>query len=306
MINIVNTGFMRPRLLLYLFILLVNSHVWADSSTTHSVIFFNGDSHDPVSVFFRGNSEYTIIDTDLNAAICTIGDKGYVKIAVPSERHLLIQYKVSAFGFEPIGSTTTVDITRGMAGTIFEITRSFWNHISILAKAADLSRLIQAPDLTIPLTTAVDAMGPYDRAYFLLSHNSEKKSEISKTAQVLEPNERDSLYQYFKIDPTLAFGNLFPGFGYGSFREGDMLGGTIFALGDIGTGAAVIITGSVALASQDPFLSSRQKAETANSDIQFLTAICVWAGMKILEVSGAIWYAQSHNTHLSNTLGIEP
>jgi hypothetical protein len=294
---------------------LLSSPLWGESGTVPSVTLFDGDSREAQKAWGAGSTEYTILDTDLKTEACTIGPDRYTKIYLQSPRHLLIQYKVIAnfMGIKSIGSTKTLTLTPDMAGKTFAITHSTdWatlNRISVDERSADLGAFVLCPDLTVPPAVRMADMNPYDLTNSLLTQHPQPMDEIAEAARGLEPTQRDALYQRFRINPGIAFGNIFPGAGFASFREGDTGYGALFLLGDLGAGATtlaglglVLFTGGSALWTE----KAKWDSNMIHASEYFLGGLAVWVIVKVAASSRATQYAIDYNKGLATTLGTNP
>jgi hypothetical protein len=305
---------MKPSYL-WLFAVLLSSPVWGKPEAVPFVTFFDGDSiaaQHPWGI----STEYVILDTDLKTEACTIGPNRYAKIYLQSPRHLLIQYRVTEhlWGLKSIGSSMTLALTPDMAGKTFAISRSTdwatWNRISVDERSGDLNASALVPDSTVPLTVAMEDLSPYDRTNSLLTRHPQPMAEIADSSRGLEPKERDSLFERFKIDPAIAQGNFFPGMGSASFREGDSGYGTMFFLGEVTTGAValtglglVFFEGTSALWRER---SVRWQNDVIHSSEIFVGSLAVWVFIKFAAVGRAKQYAEDYNQGLATALGAGP
>ena len=114
---------------------------------------------------------------------------------------------------------------------------------------------------------------------------------IEKQAVNLSPNERYSLYNSKKKETAVPFFlNLFLGCGIGSYVQGDVTGGTIGLVGELGANA-VMITGI--------FMSID---ETPASIITFCAGAAGLIGIRVFEFVRPFSYTKKYNAVLKDSL----
>lgn len=134
----------------------------------------------------------------------------------------------------------------------------------------------------------------------------------------LSLDEKLSLYDSFKKKSAgAAFLNWFPGFGFGSYSQGDKVGGTLILVSDIcTTGAAVVCVGSfcaglIATIFEAPFaalsedddddMAATKKLFTA-AGVSFLIGGGLWVCARLYGTFRPIAYKNSYNKKLRSSL----
>jgi hypothetical protein len=130
----------------------------------------------------------------------------------------------------------------------------------------------------------------------MINNGLEKNSDkISTIAKDLTPDQRENLFYKNKKNPGTAFLlNLLPGFGVGSFYQGDKVGGTLACFGDL-------------IGLSFYYAASYNMDNSSNSD---LTGVLFYLGFGILSFSRIFelirpWvYSNDYNRKLEDSLRV--
>ncbi len=259
--------------------------------------------------------KFAVFDDDLKTQVSVIGEGCYTKVYLRSDRHLTIKLLSTSkdFGLTAVIASIPFTVTPDMAEKTFALTpkANFFSYqIFANESAVDLVPMTYCPDLTGTLTLGGREASPYESTYVLLTKSPKQTDTISETARSVEPAERLALYKHFKMDPSLPEANGFPGFGVGSFRQGDWVAGTLSIAGDVGaTGflsvSTVYLFGNVIVSLvPDPQNSARRQLGFATG--LFFASIGTYAAVKYAEYERAKWYGAQHDKKLADTLDVTP
>ncbi|MCR5724382.1 MAG: P13 family porin [Treponema sp.] len=185
-----------------------------------------------------------------------------------------------------------------------------------------LSVLIASIVLVVPMAQEAEEVRDYrlEAAQMLQQGNKalkgERLSELQDIVFHLSNEEKESLYESFKKKSAgSAVLNWIPGFGSGSYSQGDAFGGTVILLSDIcTTGAVVVGTGAlcvafVAVIFEGPLsaLSGNDEMETTDkymsiAGISFLVGGGLWLCTRIFGTFRPIVYKNAYNKKLRSVL----
>jgi hypothetical protein len=255
--------------------------------------------------------EYKITDADLRDEIATLKPGSYTKVFVPAARKLTIRLmrRDPFAGGMLRGLAIDMTVTPDMAGKQFTLGRTsgFWVNPKAVEEApSDLSALAYHPDLTGTLALG-SAADPYDRTFALLSKRG-AWDQVSTATGSLELDQRQALYDAFKLDGHLAWGNAFPGLGWGSFQQGDWPAGALILVGEGTAAGGVVISGTILFL--DFFAAtlgggvSRIQVGRAVTVMGISTA--AWLVVRGLAVWRSFSYTGEFNSRLARSLDVTP
>ncbi len=145
------------------------------------------------------------------------------------------------------------------------------------------------------------------------------KDELKDLVFHIQEQDRVLLYNQFKKSGAgaKAFFNWIPGFGSGSYSQGDALGGTVILLSDIATSTAVVVgafslVGALAVAIFEAPLAAITGTDTEKTDQimtfaagSFLVGGVLWVCARIFGTVRPFAYNNAYNKKLRNALGLD-